>query len=198
MEPRSYSALPIGTNFLTMTYANTTGSVSLDSSLPVTGVKASVNLGALAYYRSFDLLGHTASAAVVLPYFHGDVSGNVFEQSQQVTRSGLGDLGLRFTANILGNPAQTPAEFAQREPTTTLGTSLTILAPTGDYNPQHAVNIGSNRWAFKPEIGLSQPIGNWFVEGSASVSVFTDTGGQRDRVPMSDSGQLDQSRLIWT
>jgi hypothetical protein len=174
MEPRVYSASPIGTNFLNTSYLRTTGSVSLDPSLPLTDVKASINAGTLAYDRTFDLFGQMASAAIVLPYIHGDVSGNVFEQSSQVSRSGLGDLGLRFSANIFGNPALTAEEFAQREPTTTFGASLSVVAPTGDYNPRHLINIDSNRWAFKPEIGLSQPIGNWFADASASVSVFTD------------------------
>jgi hypothetical protein len=174
MEPRSYSASPIGTNFLTATYFHTAGSVSLDPSIPITNVKATINGATLAYDRTFDLFGQMASAAIVLPYVRGNVSGDVFEQGRQVSRSGLGDLGLRVTANIFGSPAMTPAEFAEREPTTTLGVSFSAFAPTGDYNPQHLINISSNRWAFKPEIGLSQPIGNWFVEASGSVTSFTD------------------------
>jgi hypothetical protein len=110
----------------------------------------------------------------VLPYVQGDVSGQVEEQSKQVSRSGLGDLKLRFAANLIGNPALTPEDFAQREPTTTVGTSLTIVAPTGQYNPAHLINISFNRWAFKPEIGLSQPLGDWFAEASTGVWVFTD------------------------
>jgi hypothetical protein len=174
MEPRVYSASPVGTNFVTLTYSHATGSVSLDPSLPITDVKAAINDGLLGYEHTFELFGQMASAAFVLPYVHGDVSGDVVEQSQQVSRSGLGDFGLRFAANIIGSPAMTPAEFAHREPTTTLSISLSVVTPTGDYDPQHLINISSNRWAFKPEIGLSQPFGNWFVDASTSVTVFTD------------------------
>lgn len=81
---------------------------------------------------------------------------------------------LRFTENLFGSPALMPDEFAQREPTTTLGVSLTVLAPTGDYDSAHLINISSNRWPFKPEIGLSQPIGGWFSDAAAGVWVFTD------------------------
>jgi hypothetical protein len=174
MEPRAYSAAPVGTNFVTLTYFHTTGSVSLDPSLPITDVKATINGGFLGYEHTFDLFGQMASAAFVLPYVHGDVSGDVFQQSQQVSRSGLGDFGLRFAANIIGSPAMTPAEFVHREPTTTLGVSLSVIAPTGDYDPQHLINISSNRWAFKPEIGVSQPFGNWFADAAVSVTAFTD------------------------
>ena len=174
MEPRSYSAAPIDTNFLIGSYQRTTGDVALDASLPVSDVRASINAGILAYDRTFDLFGHTASVAIVLPYFQGNLSGNVGSRGKQVTRKGLGDLAVRFTENLIGNPALTPAEFARREPTTTLGVGLAVVAPTGDYNSQHLINISSHRWAFKPEIGVSQPIGNWFVEGAAGVLIFTD------------------------
>jgi hypothetical protein len=174
MEPRAYSAVPIDTNFLIANYARTWGSVLLDPSLPITNVKASINTGILAYDRTFDLFGKAASAAILLPYDEGQVSGDVFTEGRLVSRSGLGDLRLRITDNFIGNPALSPEDFAQRSPTTTAGASLSIIAPTGDYNPAHLVNIGSNRWAFRPDIGVSQPLGNWFADAAAGVWLFTD------------------------
>jgi hypothetical protein len=84
MEPRSYSASPIGTNFLIGSYQRTTGDVALDADLPISDVKAAINTGILAYNRTFDLFGHTGSVAIVLPYFQGNLSGNV---GSEVSRS---------------------------------------------------------------------------------------------------------------
>jgi len=174
MEPRAFSAFPVDTNFLILSYLRTTGGVSLDPSLPISNVQATINTGSLAYDRGFDLFGQTASAGIELPYVQGHLTGDVEQQGRAITRSGFGDMKFRLTENLIGNPALTPAEFAAREPTTTLGVSLLVVAPTGDYNSDHLINISSNRWAFKPEIGASQPIGNWFVEGAAGVWFFTD------------------------
>jgi hypothetical protein len=174
MEPRAYSASPIDTNFLLASYLRTTGAVSLDPALPIANVKASINTGFLGYDRTFDLFGQTASAAIVVPYIQAGVSGDVFETGQHADRKGFGDIRLRFTDNLIGNAARTPAEFALREPTTTVGASLTTIAPTGDYNPQHLVNISSHRWAFKPEIGVSQPFGDWFADAAAGAWLFTE------------------------
>lgn len=174
MEPRAFSVSPVGTNFLIGGYARSTGGVSTDASLPITNVEAVIDSGLLGYQRTFPLAGRVASAALVVPYVSGDVRGDVEEQGRRVSRTGLGDLRLRFTANLVGGEALTPAQFAQRIPTTTLGASLTIVAPTGQYDPAHLVNISSHRWAFKPEVGLSQPIGNWFMDASAGVWLFTD------------------------
>jgi Putative MetA-pathway of phenol degradation len=176
MEPRAYSAVPIDANFLIANYQRMTGSVSLDPSLPITGVKASINTGTLAYDRTFDLFGTTASAALAVPYVNGEVSGQVFTEGKEVARSGLGDFRVRFTDNFIGNPALSAKAFAERKPAATAGVSLTVVAPTGDYDPNNLVNIGSNRWAFRPDIGVSQPFGDWFADAAVGAWLFTDNG----------------------
>jgi hypothetical protein len=148
--------------------------VALDPSLPISNVKASVETAALGYDRTFELFGQTATVALVVPYLYGDLSGDVGTEGREITRQGLGDVGLRFTYNFIGNPAMRPVEFAQREPTTTVGVNVALVVPTGVYNSEHLINVGSNRWALRPEIGFSHPIGGWFVEGSAGVWIFTD------------------------
>ena len=108
-----------------------------------------------------------------IPRFPADVSGDVFEQARSVSRSGLGDVKLRLAVNLLGGEAMTPKEFMQRTPRTTLGASLSISAPTGQYDPDKLVNIGTNRWAFKPEIGLTIPHGPWMFDVFAGVWLFS-------------------------
>lgn len=189
MEPRSYSAAPVGTNFVAASYARSTGDVSLDPSLPITDLQARINTYSLGYSHSFGIAGHLASIAVSMPYADASLTGNVAGVPGQAWRSGLGDVRFRIAANLLGGPALTPEEFAQRSPSTILGVSLSAVAPTGQYQPARIVNVGSNRWAFKPELGLSQPIGNWFVEGAAGMWVFTDNtdffgGKRRSQAPL--------------
>ena len=174
LEPRAYAASPIGTNFLVSGFGNTSGAVSFDPSLPITGVKAAIDSYNIGYDHTFDLLGRAASAAIVVPYIDGELKGQVYTQSQRVTRSGQGDVRIRLAVNLLGGPALTPAEFMRRKQTTTLGASLIIIAPTGQYDPQRLINISPHRWAFKPEIGLSQPLGSWFAEAYAGAWLFTD------------------------
>jgi hypothetical protein len=189
MEPRAYSAAPIGTNFLLGGYAHARGDIATDPSVPIENLKAKVDTALAGYSRTFALAGQTASAAVLLPYAWGTFSGDVQDQNREVTRSGIGDLRLRLAASLLGGPALTPEEFARREPGTTLGASLTLVAPTGEYHPQHLINIGSNRWAIKPELGMSQPLGNWFADVAAGVWFFTDNtqffgGNDRSQAPL--------------
>jgi hypothetical protein len=183
LEPRAYSPNPTGANFVLLAYGHSSGNVVFDPSVPITDVSAKVNQGALFYGRTFGLFGRSASAAVQLPYVWGNVEGDVFEERRTVHRSGLGDLRLRLTSNLVGGPALAPKEFAQRRPRTTLGASLVVIAPTGQYDPSKLVNLGTNRWSIKPEVGLSYPAGRWFLEGYAGAWLFGDNadffGGSR-------------------
>lgn len=184
LEPRAYSAAPVGTHFVLASYARLGGDVLTDPSLPITDVKSKIDIFAMGYVQVFDLLGRTASAGIVLPYSRAHVAGNVFDAPNSVYRAGVGDMSLRFAVNLLGGEAKTPTEFVRHPPATTLGASLTILTPSGQYHANRLVNIGTNRWAFKPEIGVSMPAGNWFAEGSLGVWFFTDNDeflGNRQR-----------------
>jgi hypothetical protein len=174
MEARAYSRSPVGANIAIFTYSYQTGDVLLDPALPLTDVSVKLNSTVVGYGRTFNLAGRQATGSIAIPYVLGTVRGTVFEQQQEVTRSGLGDLRLRIGVNIIGSPALTPSEFARHKPTTVLGTSLSIVTPTGQYDPRRLVNLGSNRWAFKPELGLSHPIGAWTLELIGGVWLFTE------------------------
>jgi hypothetical protein len=183
LEARAYSARPIGTNFIVANYTRLDGDVLTDPSLPITDVEAKIDIYSFGYLRSFAFLGRSASAAIVIPYVRGDIDGQVFEAQREAHRSALGDLRLRFTTNLTGDPAVGPKDFAQRKPVPTIGTSLSVVVPTGQYNPALLINVGSNRWAFKPEIGVSVPIGRWFAEASYGAWFYSDNsdffGGHR-------------------
>jgi hypothetical protein len=174
MEPRAYVPAPIGLNFAQVTLARSTGGIAVDPALPLDNVDAHINVATVGYLRTFALLGKTASIGGGVPYAWGEVAGDVFEARREVTRSGLGDPRVRFAVNLLGGPAQERAEFAQSRHTATLGASVTVVVPTGQYDSSRLVNIGSNRWAFKPEIGWYQPMGAWTFELAGGAWFFED------------------------
>ncbi|MBB3000627.1 hypothetical protein FHX57_002979 [Paraburkholderia tropica] len=174
LEPRTYSPSPVGTNFILAGYSHVSGDVLTDPSLPITGVSARINNWLLGYVRTFALANHTASIGLVQPFVSGNLSGLVIGAPTQIHRAGMGDMQVRFALNLFGNPPLEPDVFARTPPATSLGVSLTVQMPTGQYVPSHLVNVGNNRWAFKPEIGLSQPWGDWFFEASVGVWFFTN------------------------
>jgi len=189
IEPRAYSPSPSGVNFLVMAGGYSEGGVLTDPSLPVTDIEAKINALGFGYGRTFGMFGHSANVAVAVPYITVKASGNIGEQRATATREGIGDTKLRLAMNLIGGPAMTPREFAQREPRTTLGFSATLSVPTGEYFPDKLVNIGTNRLALKTEFGLMHPIGKWMLEAYAGAWWFEDNdnfyGGQlREQDPL--------------
>lgn len=174
MEPLSYTNSPIGLNFLIAGYSYQTGSVLVDPSLPVTNVKATVDSGFLAYSHIMDFWGQSGSLALVLPYAWLSASGDVFQQSRTVDRTGLSDLIARLSINLYGAPAVTVQQYPSYHQDTIIGVSLIVTAPSGQYIQSKFVNIGTNRWSVKPELGVSKAVRPWTFEGAAGVTFFTD------------------------
>jgi outer membrane putative beta-barrel porin/alpha-amylase len=173
LEPRAYAPHPVGVNIVGTPYLYQTGDVITDPSLPFKDVEAKINALAVFYDRTFSFFGRSASALVTIPWIWAKVSGEVAEEQRTVTRSGQGDMQARFSTNIFGGPALTPQEFAHRPPARTLGASLVVSMPTGQYDGAKLINIGTNRWAFKPELGFAQPVGQWTFEAYAGVWFYT-------------------------
>jgi len=176
LAPRAYLITPTGTNTLSLTYAYNTGGVLLEGAAPITDATTKLSVPSLAYYRSFSLLGRSANALAVLPYGVGTFEGSVLEEGRQsIYRSGLFDAAFRLSVNLVGGPAMTLAEIRQRrwQQKTLIGVSLRVIAPTGQYDPTKLVNLGSNRWTFKPELGFSHRTGHWIFDAYGSVWFFT-------------------------
>jgi len=112
MEPKAYSASPVGANFLVASYFWSTGSVLLDPTLPIADVHADVQGLAFGVGHTFNLFGDLGLVSVALPVGWVDATGKVFEQAAEVTRSGLTDTRLKLSVNLRGNPAMTLREFA--------------------------------------------------------------------------------------
>jgi hypothetical protein len=99
--------------------------------------------------------------------------GNVSGEVTTAYRSGLLDSVYRFSINLSGGPAMPPGQFRSWRQKTLIGASLKIVAPTGQYDPTRLINQGTNRWAFKPEIGLSRRWGHWMLDAYGGVWLFT-------------------------
>ena len=176
MEPRAYSASPVGANFLIGGASWSGGSIVFDPALPITDVSATVQGYVVGFGHSFNAFGKHALLSVVVPYAHADVDGQVFEQRTQVTRSGLADTRARFSINLRGNPAMTAREFAATKRRTIVGASVTVAAPTGQYYPTKLINVGTNRWAVKPEVGISVPRAHWDFDGYFGLWFYSTNG----------------------
>ncbi len=175
LEPRAYSPSPVGTSFVGFSLSRSSGDISFDPTIPITNAHAALNSSAMGVGQTIGLLGRQAMITAGLPYVWGNVSGDVGELSASVYRSGVADLKTRFSLNLVGVPAMTPREFAQRtRKNFIVAASLSMSWPTGQYGNTKLINLGTNRWSFKPEIGISYPVKKLDLDLYVAGTWFTD------------------------
>jgi Putative MetA-pathway of phenol degradation len=173
LTPRAYVITPVHSNAITLTYSFETGSVLFDSALPIAGASGRIDVPIISYYHALNFLGRSANITAALGYSVGHFQADVKGTEQKLYRSGLTDSIYRFSVNLKGGPAMPIEQFMKWKQKTLIGASLKVVAPTGQYNPTDLVNIGSNRWGFKPELGFSQRRGHWLFDTYGGVWLFT-------------------------
>jgi hypothetical protein len=174
-DPRTYTNAPIGTNQIELLYAYVRSNTSIDSSLIVAAAKFHLNQGAVTYTRYFGVLNHLTWVEPSVPI--AGLSGSIAGTNISGSTVGTGDSSYQIGTLLKGGPALGVSEFEGYKPTTSVGVSLTFTAPTGKYDQDKLLNLGSDRWSFKPEVGLSQPFGReqrWVFDGYANAYFFTD------------------------
>ena len=189
MEPRAYSNAPVGMNFLVAGVGYLSGSVSTDPAVALENAEIEAPLAFVAYARVLDLWGRTGKVDVVLPA--ACLSGSAEFQGNPVERDvcGVADPMLRVTYNFFGAPSLSLQEFARYAQDLIVGASLRIVMPFGQYDPDRLVNIGTNRWAFKPEVGVAKAFDPLILELACGVALFTDNddffgGKERQQDPI--------------
>jgi len=191
LTPRAYWPAPKGIKVLVVGYVYATGDVYFDPSIPLSGVNSRVNRTDLAYLHTFSLWGRTTNVVVDLPYSWGMTQGMIVDTPARGTFSGIGDLAVTLAVNLLGAPSMTPKDFQalRAQPRPILGGSLKVVAPTGKYDADKLLNVGSNRWAMRAELGSMIPLRpKWLLELDLGVWWIGDDpdfiGGYREQEPI--------------
>jgi hypothetical protein len=173
-EPRSYSNTAVGLNFLISGYVYTQGKLAFDPSTAIADATFRSDTGVVAYVRSFDVAGQSAKFDAIVPTSSFAAHGIVNGEPREREMSGLGDPRFRVSVNLFGAPALSAKDFASYHQDLIVGVSLQVSAPLGQYDSTKLLNLGGNRWSFRPELGISKAWGPWTVELAPSVTFFSD------------------------
>ena len=189
IEPRAYSNVPVGMNFLVVAYAHATGGYATDPSLPLENADLRTDAVLLGYARSIGMAGGSGKLDVVLPYVWLEGTADLVGTPQQRRVAGFGDARVRISWNFIGAPALSLGEFASYRQETIVGVSVQASLPLGQYDETRLVNLGTNRWWLKPEVGVSHAAGQWTFEGAVAATVFGENdeyfnGRSREQDPI--------------
>jgi hypothetical protein len=172
---RDWQNTPIDLNLAFGYYNLVDTNTPIDTSLPIDGLSLNANVYLARYARSFALDGRNTAVQIIQPYADVEASfdnGQFFSGTKK--NGGMGDTQLIFAHNFFGGPALTAEQFANWKPETFLSGAMTVVTPTGDYDKDRIINIGANRWVYKPEIAFGTPIGPTWLELNTYVAFYGD------------------------
>ena len=187
LDPRRWTHLPINTNFFGTAYAYTDADISFDPVLKIEKATMEMHTWAAKYIRTFALFDKTARIDLFQAYQEGRWSGKLDGISTSIRRSGLSDTFLRFSINLYGAPPLEDKKYAayraKTKVETIVGAGLSVQLPTGDYMDDKLINLGTNRFTFRPQVGVIHARGKWSLEATTFVALYTDNNdffnGQR-------------------
>jgi len=179
-------------------YGYNTGDLLFGQDIPIEEATAKLNTITPAYVRTLGLFGVSAKLAVIAPFAWGTYRGKLSGIDTSTTRTGFTDPKVQLAVSFLGAPAQTLREFAGFREGTVAGAALMVNVPVGQYDPSKIVNLGSNRWAFRPRIGASHTSGKWTVELFGDVWLFLDNPDQFGAVVAQEPIWAIQSHVIYS
>ncbi len=174
--PRAYWPVPEGTNIITPMYFNINSNAVFNNQLVVAEAEFETNLYGAMYTRVFNVAGRTA--AVIAMVSGGTLSGGVSGVIEGEI-SGMADTYVIGLLNLHGAPSADLQTYVQTKYDFAVDVIVAFRAPTGSYDADRILNIGTNRWEFK----LGFPMLKFFdwgtnkvfsIELVPTISLFTD------------------------
>ena len=191
LEPRAFSPAPTGLNFAMLAYGYSSGNVFFDTSLPIEDAEGELHSAATVYVRTFSFFGASAKAAGIVPFAWGDWQGELDGEFKTTSRTGFADPIVQLSVNFVGAPALPMRDFVTYGEGTIVGASLQASIPVGQYYSDKLVNLGANRWMFRPRLGFSSKFGRWVFELIGGVKLFTENSD-------SYGGHVVQQEPLWS
>lgn len=187
IEPRQWSHLPVGVNFAGLGYAYTEADIGFDPVLQLENVQMEKHTWAGKYVRTFELLKTSARIDVAQGYQKAKWHGLLEGLPAETEREGLSDTFVRFSVNLYGAPPLAGQDYRSyrsgKSIDTVVGLGLAVRLPTGDYLEEKLLNLGGNRFVFRPQLGFSHRRGKWSAELTAETAFYTENdeffGGNR-------------------
>ena len=178
LDPRRWSHVPMGINIAGGGYAYTEADFSVDPVLRLEGVELEMDTWMARYTRTFELFAKSARVTLTQPYQDGRWTGVLNGVSASTKRGGLSDTVVRFAINLIGAPPLEGKEYAayraQTDVETIVGVGLAVQLPTGEYMEDKLINLGTNRYTFRPQLGVVHSRGKWSMELTGAAWIYTD------------------------
>lgn len=135
-----------------------------------------------SYRQTFDLFGNVGAILIGMPVgsMSASLGGGMLELE---TDPAQGDMFIGGLIGLVGSPSLSGMEYAQHKPGFRAGVAAKLFLPTGDYDPNRMINLGSNRWALHAALPISYVLGDTMLDPDLTtfelvpvVEIYGDNG----------------------
>jgi len=161
--PKAFWPAPKGTSVVTPLYLNLKSNRIFTNPIFVEGAEFNTNVYGVMATTIFNIKGKTAAVAGV---FSGGSTSGGLKDIYEGSSSGFADVYIMGILNLYGAPSATLEEYMKTKYNWIVDVQVAFKAPTGKYDKDKLVNLGTNRWQFK----LGFPIMKFFNWGTAKVT----------------------------
>lgn len=176
-DPRRWAHLPADANFGGFAYVHTQADIFFDPTFSLEDVEMKLDTVAGKYIRTFEIFNKSTRIDITQAYQEGKWTGLLEGNPAATSRSGLSDTFIRVAINLLGAPPLRGKKFgayrANTDIETIVGVGLVVRLPTGNYMEDKLINLGQNRFAFRPQFGIMHTRGSWSTELTGEVAFYT-------------------------
>lgn len=162
--PRAYQLLPEGTNMLSAMYLSLQGNSTADPGKVYHGMDVDVNVAVLQFTKTIDVAGQQAGLFLVAPAGKIDAAFHFGLADRHAVSQGAGDAILGAVFGFYNSPSMPLAEYVTHRPGLAAGALVKLGLPTGTYDPDKLINLGSNRTWLQLGFPASYSLGASFVD----------------------------------
>lgn len=173
LEPRRWTPLPAGTTVIGITYGHNSGDIGFDPVLDVEDAKVKRDFVIMGYTHFFMFAEKLMRFDALLPLHKAKWDGLLSGKPASSERTGMADPHFRLSVNLLGAP-NSVSNDSKEVINTVVGAAVGVGVPWGEYFEDKLLNLGSNRYTIRPQIGVVHTRGLWSYELTGSIFFFTD------------------------
>jgi hypothetical protein len=173
--PRQFWPAPVGTDVFTLNGIYTSSNTVVDTNIVYPNLDIDTVVLAPSYSRFFGLGDKLVQATLAVPYAWADVKVSESRTGLNLNpqRQGLADAYAHLTFGVLNAPALSPKEYAafmgRENPGVVIMGLAGMFAPTGAYDTDRVVNIGTNRWTFRAGVPITARLSNTWAPGKTTT-----------------------------
>jgi len=160
--PRIYWPLPKNSNAVSMTRFDGRANLQFDLTRQYRGnLDVAPDVWILGYTRNQPLLGRQILWQALLPFGSLDTDSSLPAGAANTFADGLGDLQLGATIGLIGAPELMVKDYLRWEEPFVLHLGILASFPTGTYDPNEALNLGSNRTNLRISAPMVIALSDW-------------------------------------